>query len=571
MLLNELDTKYSEANRITAQALRDYAEESNKAMIDYDGEGSMDYELFLTVADAIEAGDVDTVAREINDADTEPRDFMMDLLLDKHPEMAKAVSMKVSGTLQSIFGMTGRMPAQEESVQEAKGKYEFGPPTGKETYPGGYEHDARMITHIISDLSPRIKDDQLMLDVQDAINRIEANGATKADIALVMDVYKDIVAQGLDKPYKDAIGKFDQNYDPNDPDNNDLDEGRVKSWVMGMEEDAYDMTREEFIAKHGESHVDIWDKVHSGEDEYEPEPDFESVQEGVKRNILYRDIGIMLAKGHDIKRIKKRYKDIDDAHPGHIEKIVQALKDRNEIPKKKIDEAMASKEEILALNQKWNTGKYYGGNGDYLLDGYCKYMLDSGIPWDACEKNEVNKYAEKYGDLGDFDMGTVEDNPDFPITNEFHNDLFRVFKGMPDEDETEEMCDILDQIGESKKVKEGRMGFKDLEQFGAEMASKIDMEARRRGSADMEPGDADQLRYKIAKEMGLVKEGTEMGKIGDVYIKQFAGGKDKGLSVQLTSDKGGYVQMTKDEAKQIAERLLKWATSDSMAYPGDYE
>ena len=47
MLLNELDTKYSEANRITAQALRDYAEESNKAMMDYDGEGSMDYELLL--------------------------------------------------------------------------------------------------------------------------------------------------------------------------------------------------------------------------------------------------------------------------------------------------------------------------------------------------------------------------------------------------------------------------------------------------------------------------------------------------------------------------------------------
>ena len=76
---NELDTKYSEANRITAQALRDYAEESNKAMMDYDGEGSMDYELFITVADAIEAGDVDTVAREINDADTEPRDFTRDL------------------------------------------------------------------------------------------------------------------------------------------------------------------------------------------------------------------------------------------------------------------------------------------------------------------------------------------------------------------------------------------------------------------------------------------------------------------------------------------------------------
>ena len=567
MLLNELDTKYSEANRITAQALRDYAEESNKAMMDYDGEGSMDYELFITVADAIEAGDVDTVAREINDADTEPRDFMMDLLLDKHPEMAKAVSMKVSGTLQSIFGMTGRMPTQEESVQEAKGKYEFGPPTGKETYPGGYEHDARMITHIISDLSPRIKDDQLMLDVQDAINRIEANGATKADIALVMDVYKDIVAQGLDKPYKDALGKFDQDYDPNDPTQNEIEEGRVKSWVMDMEEDAYDMTREEFIAKHGESHVDIWDKVHSGEDEYEPEPNFESysittrdnrefsqkdfnlahatyalarklvAKAGESKNRRYDPVEefyaasdyygypdleeLLMPEYYDLVRSDKReflknYQEPPVVNPDAIKESVQ---DRNERLKKTLGEAMASKEEILALNQKWNTGKYYNGNGDRLLDGYCEYILDSGVPEDACEKSELDKYAEKHGDLGDFDMSQVEDNPDFPITNEFHNDLFRVFKGMPDEDETEEMRDILDEIGESKKV----------------------------------------------------KEGTEMGKIGDVYIKQFAGGKDKGLSVQLTSNKGGYVQMTKDEAKQIAERLLKWATSDSMAYPGDYE
>ena len=645
MYLNELDTRYDDASRRTAKALRDYAEENNQAMLKVDPEGSMDYDLFLTVADAIEANDVDTVAKEISDADTDPRDFMMDLLLDNHPEMAKIVSMKVDNTIQSIFGMTGRMPESaqvnegyektclnalrqegiggyfsngklyvdfrdldrakeviasdpdileapqiigEEKVIEAK--YEFGPATGKETYPGGYEHDARMITHIVTDLSPRLKDDEVMLDVQNAINRIETNTATKADITLVMDVYKDIVKQKLDKPYKDAIGKFDQDYDPNDPLQNveekakpdyiDIDgdgnkkepmkkavkdkekkekvkEGKVKAMLMDMEDDASDMSREEFISKYGSHNADVWDDVNNPRDYPEPalndfvKQDAESVDEGVQRNILYRDIGIMLAKGHDIKRIKKRYKDIDDAHPGHIEKVVQALKDRNEIPygqykrikgadavqediqddrkyqsleelrdklvdieahvkrlgimdgateiqgkpvtgtgdindqltsmykavnnlqgavsralkivpgeqnpdikkfKKKLGEAMASKEEILALNQKWNTGKYYGGNGDYLLDGWCKYMLDSGIPWDACEKSEVNKYAEKHGDLGDFDMSQVEDNPDFPITNEFHNDLFRVFKGMPDEDETEEMCNILDQIGESKKI-----------------------------------------------------------------------------------------------------------------------
>jgi hypothetical protein len=56
-----------------------------------------------------------------------------------------------------------------------------------------------------------------------------------------------------------------------------------------------------------------------------------------------------------------------------------------------------------------------------------------------------------------------------------------------------------------EEVTEGRLGFRDLEMFGSEIASRIDQEARRRGSADMEPGDADQLRYMIAREMGLVE------------------------------------------------------------------
>ena len=65
-----------------------------------------------------------------------------------------------------------------------------------------------MITHIVTDLSPFKKDDEVMLDTN-ATHRIETNTAIKADITLVMDVYKDIVKQKLDKSHKDAIGKFD--------------------------------------------------------------------------------------------------------------------------------------------------------------------------------------------------------------------------------------------------------------------------------------------------------------------------------------------------------------------------
>ena len=69
-----------------------------------------------------------------------------------------------------------------------------------------------------------------------------------------------------------------------------------------------------------------------------------------------------------------------------------------------------------------------------------------------------------------------------------------------------DMTDAMTLPEESVEVAEGRLGFKDIAKFGSEKASRIDQEARRRGSADMEPGDADELRYRIAKEMGLISE-----------------------------------------------------------------
>jgi len=64
----------------------------------------------------------------------------------------------------------------------------------------------------------------------------------------------------------------------------------------------------------------------------------------------------------------------------------------------------------------------------------------------------------------------------------------------------------------TESIAEGRLGFRDLEMFGSEIASRIDQEARRRGSADMEPGDADELRYMIAREMGLVESKIKEGR-----------------------------------------------------------
>ena len=38
-------------------------------------------------------------------------------------------------------------------------------------------------------------------------------------------------------------------------------EGAVKGWLMDMEQDAAEMSKEEFIKKHGSSHMDIWNKI----------------------------------------------------------------------------------------------------------------------------------------------------------------------------------------------------------------------------------------------------------------------------------------------------------------------
>ena len=37
--------------------------------------------------------------------------------------------------------------------------------------------------------------------------------------------------------------------------------GKVKAWLMEMEEDAAEMTRDEFIEEHDEYQLDVWDRV----------------------------------------------------------------------------------------------------------------------------------------------------------------------------------------------------------------------------------------------------------------------------------------------------------------------
>ena len=113
-----------------------------------------------------------------------------------------------------------------------------------------------------------------------------------------------------------------------------------------------------------------------------------------------------------------------------------------------------------------------------------------------------------------------------------------------------------------EEVTEGRLGFKDIAKFGSAMASKIDMEARRRGSADMEPGDADELRYRIAKEMGLVEseEAEEMNEedvIGDIIAK-----------LPKQSKASGYTKSDSDRMSRLVKQVDRVSQPSSPAKPG---
>jgi|TARA_Y100000004_G_scaffold158835_1_gene185355 hypothetical protein len=43
---------------------------------------------------------------------------------------------------------------------------------------------------------------------------------------------------------------------------------KTGQWVLGMQEDATWMTKEEFIKEHGINQVDIWEQVQNGDDGY---------------------------------------------------------------------------------------------------------------------------------------------------------------------------------------------------------------------------------------------------------------------------------------------------------------
>ena len=62
---------------------------------------------------------------------------------------------------------------------------------------------------------------------------------------------------------------------------------------------------------------------------------------------------LVIKKGvNSIDAIKKRFDDLDKANPGYLEKIVQALKDRNEIPTDQYKQIKGAVESVAETKEK---------------------------------------------------------------------------------------------------------------------------------------------------------------------------------------------------------------------------
>jgi hypothetical protein len=192
----------------------------------------------------------------------------------------------------------------------------------------------------------------------------------------------------------------------------DLDEGKVKGMVMDMEDDAADMSRDDFISKYGKHNVDIWDKVND-EDYRDPSDmapenyDFEQTADDIVNGAKFNQEAPMT----EYERAFEDFKMAAANAAAKGEKEFEYPKGSGKKHPTKMDKGTAAK--LLADSQTNEGGvkqaeievqdwfnkfnEYKGTNGDDLAQGWIRATLDTGIMADAYEENEVEAFNKMKG------------------------------------------------------------------------------------------------------------------------------------------------------------------------------
>ena len=130
----------------------------------------------------------------------------------------------------------------------------------------------------------------------------------------------------------------------------------------------------------------------------------------------------------------------------------------------------------------------------------------------AIKLHEMLKNVSEAQGLEGWQQAKITKAADY-LSSVYHNMDYEMSSMNPENTQAEQMDDMaFDIASESKEtVKEYRMGYSDAERLGSAAASKIDNVLRRKiydmgkDIRDIERGTLDQMRYQVAKELGLVE------------------------------------------------------------------
>ena len=192
-------------------------------------------------------------------------------------------------------------------------------------------------------------------------------------------------------------------------------EGKVKGMVMDMEDDAADMSREEFIRKHGPSNVDIWDKVNDEDyvdpsdmspEQYDFEPTADAIVSGAQFNQdapmteyerAFEDFKMAAANAAAKGEKEFEYpKGSGKKHPTKMDKGTAAKL----LADSQTNEGAMKQAQIEVQDWYNKFNKYKGTNGDDLAQGWIRATLDTGIMSDGYDENEVEAFNKMKGYKG---------------------------------------------------------------------------------------------------------------------------------------------------------------------------
>tara|TARA_Y100001951_G_scaffold48721_1_gene38387 strand:- start:276 stop:641 length:366 start_codon:yes stop_codon:yes gene_type:complete len=116
--------------------------------------------------------------------------------------------------------------------------------------------------------------------------------------------------------------------------------GKVKSWLMDMEEDASFMSLDEWVSKHGEQNKDV----------------YETIQGDIQMNSTYNNLSVKTTDEILSNNVAELQMQLNEAHT-RIHKLHDVIEEMKQLSQSSVDNLMKA---IDGSNKRWtNIGEYY--------------------------------------------------------------------------------------------------------------------------------------------------------------------------------------------------------------------